>query len=69
MLEAELAGESSSEVLEIHSHFPTKGPWLERISDNFLISPLSPLSGDILVYVSTSKCGQCTVAADFMTES
>lgn len=67
MLEAELAGESISEVLEIHSHFPTKGLWVERISDNFLISPLSTLSGDI--YVSTSKFGQCTVAADFMTGS
>lgn len=68
MLEAELAGECISEVLEIHSHFPTKGPWVEHISDDFLISLLSTLPGEILVYVSTAKCGQCTVAAGFMTE-
>lgn len=67
MLEAELAGESISKVLEIHSHFPTKGSWVERTSDNFLISPLSTLSGAI--YVSTSKFGQCRMAADFMTGS
>lgn len=68
MLEAELAGERISEVLEIHSHFSTKGPWVECISDDFLISLLSTLSREILEYVSTSKFGQCTVAAGFMTE-
>lgn len=43
ILKAEPAGGSIS-VLEMHSHFPIKGPWGELISDSFPISALSMLS-------------------------